>query len=926
MNSKHKTLKGGLDMLQLNNLRKEYVTGELRQAALDGVSISFRDSEFVSVLGPSGSGKTTMLNMIGGLDRYDSGDLIINGVSTAKYSDKDWDSYRNHSIGFIFQSYNLIAHQTVLENVELALTISGISASEKKKRSIEALEKVGLGNQLHKRPNQMSGGQLQRVAIARALVNEPDIILADEPTGALDSDTGIQVMDLLAEVAKDKLVIMVTHNPELAEQYSTRIVRLKDGKIIDDSMPFDPETEQEAEHKNLGRASMSRRTALSLSFSNLRTKKARTLLTAFAGSIGIIGIAMILALSNGVHKYIADVQRETMTSYPITIEKRTFDYSAIVSDSTGIKKKSDKDRERMHGNDAVYANISEFDRRADRKNVIKKNNLTDFKKYLDDPNSEIHKYIGTNGIAYIYDTKFDIYTHDSEGTLVNINGSTLRSGVKDANSSDAGTSMVSPEVDQLLPGADGKAVSEAYNNRYELVYGRYPETKEEIVLVTDEHNEIRAISLYRLGLLPSSEYSTIMKAVNEGEHKLPEKLKLSYEEICNKEFNLVAACDYFQKNNDGYYSSIYEDNQKVNRLINESLKLKIVGVLRKNKDSDVALINGTIGYTYLLTEWLMQHTEQSEVVKAQLADQNFNILEGVNFEAKNDEEKMRDAVTYIQNLTVTAKANLFTSLTRDFNVSDLTALMNGMGGEKTDIESFFDVDETEKSKMLDEMITSDTAKDMLLEVYNTYVSTGSFQENLETLGVVKEDEPDAINIYSDSFDDKDGIIASIDRYNNKVLDENKIIYTDYVGLIMESVTSIVNTISYILIAFVAISLIVSSIMIGIITYISVLERTKEIGILRALGASKKNITQVFNSETFIIGFISGIMGIVFSALLLIPTNMLVKMVIEEEIKARLPILGSLMLVVLSIFLTMIGGFIPSKKAAKKDPVLALKSE
>lgn len=914
-------------MLQLNELRKEYITGELRQAALDGVSISFRDSEFVSVLGPSGSGKTTMLNMIGGLDRYDSGDLIINGVSTAKYTDKDWDSYRNHSIGFIFQSYNLIAHQTVLENVELALTISGISPSERKKRSIEALEKVGLGNQLHKRPNQMSGGQLQRVAIARALVNEPDIILADEPTGALDSDTGIQVMDLLAEVAKDKLVIMVTHNPELAEQYSTRIVRLKDGKIIDDSMPFDPETEQQAEHKNLGRASMSRRTALSLSFGNLRTKKARTLLTAFAGSIGIIGIAMILALSNGVHRYIADVQRETMTSYPITIQKRAVNLSAIVSDSTGIKKKSENERTRIHDNDAVYANMSEYEKRDMQKNVVKKNNLTDFKKYLDDPASEIHKYIGKNGIAYIYNTKFDIYTHDPMGTLVNINGSTLRSGSKKADASDAGKSWVSGEVDQLLPGAENQVVSEAYKNRYELIYGKYPESKEEIVLVTDEHNEISARSLFKLGILNSEDYTKISETEDSDERFTPEKLKFSYEEICEKEYCIIPVCDYYEQNSQGYFDNISSNPTKLDSLLKDSLKLKIVGILRKNKDSDVALIDGTIGYTYALTEWLMEHTDQSAVVKAQTADESYNYLKGVKFEAKSDDEKAQDAITYINSLSISNKANLFSSLTKNFDMDDVSSILSEMDGDLENLENYYEADEVEKAKLLDELIKTESGgKIILIEVYNTYVATGSLTDNLETLGVVKKDQPDAINIYSDSFDDKDGIIACIDRYNNKVLDENKIIYTDYVGLIMESVTSIVNTISYILIAFVAVSLIVSSIMIGIITYISVLERTKEIGILRALGASKRNIAQVFNAETFIIGLISGIMGILFAVILLIPTNMVVKMVIEEDIKARLPILGSLLLVGLSILLTMIGGFIPSKKAAKKDPVLALKSE
>lgn len=847
-------------MLQIQGIYKQYKTGDLIQTALNNVSLNLRDNEFVAILGPSGSGKTTLLNIIGGLDRYDSGDLIINGISTKKYRDRDWDSYRNHTIGFVFQSYNLIPHQSVLSNVEMALTISGVSRKERKRRAKEALEKVGLGEQIHKRPNQMSGGQMQRVAIARALVNDPDIVLADEPTGALDTETSIQVMELLKEVAKDRLVVMVTHNPELAESYANRIVRLRDGVIQNDSNPYEvkPETLTPPEHKNMGKASMSFLTSLSLSFNNLRTKKGRTILTAFAGSIGIIGISLILSLSNGVNNYITDIQKDTMSSYPIAIEDKTIDLSGMMNTQMGITAGA-VEQEKSHGKDAVYANNSDLEATSDMLTSLKENNLTDFKKYLEDKDSDIQKHIGENGVVYSYDTKFDIYTYDSENALVNTDGSTLESVDAQAQSGGMSMSMGSTEAnnfDELIPGGNGEAVSSALTDNYEVVYGTWPSKYNEVVLVLDKNNEISATTLYQLGMLPTSEYQKLMKQAEAGEKiKLDEK-SFSYEDICKQLYYLIPACDSYQENENGVYEKIDRTSDKFQGIMSQSLQLKIVGIVRADGDEDTTFINTPIGYTNALTSYLIDYTNKSAVVQEQEASPEKNVLNGMDFATK-------------ENANADASA---------------------------------------------------------MEQQTTNVA-GTYEDNLSEFGVVSLDAPSTISIYVDSFEDKEAIAKCIEEYNRDKEEEDQITYTDYVGLVMSSVTTIINVITYILVAFVAVSLIVSSIMIGIITFISVLERTKEIGILRALGASKHNITQVFNAETFIIGLLSGLIGNGVTLLLLVPINAIIHAVTQTDtVNASLPLGSACILIGLSVLLTLIGGLIPSKKAAKKDPVTALRTE
>ena len=957
-------------MLKIKDIRKEYITGDLKQTALDGVSLNFRDNEFVAILGPSGSGKTTLLNIVGGLDRYDSGDLIINGISTKKYKDRDWDSYRNHTIGFVFQSYNLIPHQSVLSNVELALTISGISKSERKRRAKEALEKVGRGEQIHKRPNQMSGGQMQRVAIARALVNDPDILLADEPTGALDSETSVQVMDLLAEVAKDRLVIMVTHNPELAEEYANRIVKLKDGKMINDSNPYEVDEDELAspEHKNMGRSSMSPLTSLGLSFNNLRTKKGRTLLTSFAGSIGIIGIAMILSLSNGVNNYISDVQKSTMASYPISIEAQTFDMSAVI-ENTPMGRQSEE--EKTHDMDGVYADNSDFEDRAAMTMSLTKNNLTAFKKYLDDKESEINKYVGENGIVYSYDTKFGVFTYDENGEFVNTDGSTLSSRKATPLEGRDVMGMMggayASDFSQLIAGTDGNQVSNVMTENYEVLYGKYPENYDEVVLVLDENNEVSATVLYELGILPSQEYKDIVDQIDAGKEVKIESKKLDYADICAKDYYLIPQCDLFIKNENGTYDNISSDNTAIEGMIDSAIKLKIAGIIKPNDDSDVQLINTPIGYTSALTNYLIDHTNNSEIVKEQLANKDINVINGLSFEAADDKQKIEDAKTYIRSLNTSEKAGIYTMMMQSMDsmsmmsmagisMDDLSGIIPEISGEiqkqsdsakadKTgesdDAETTENADipdmpdamadpenmsEMDMSQLLDEYLESPDDNVMLM-IYDMYISNGNYDDTLSTLGVVSLDAPSSIDIYADDFESKDAIAQCIQDYNNEAGAEDQITYTDYVGLLMSSVTTIVNTISYVLIAFVAVSLIVSSIMIGIITYISVLERTKEIGILRAIGASKRNISQVFNAETFIIGLCSGIIGIGLTLLMLIPGNAVIHQVAEtDDVNASLPVLSAFVLIALSIFLTLIGGFIPAKKAAKKDPVTALRTE
>lgn len=912
-------------MLQIQNICKKYVTGDLVQTALDNVSLNLRDNEFVAILGPSGSGKTTMLNIIGGLDRYDSGDLIINGISTKKYKDRDWDSYRNHTIGFVFQSYNLIPHQPVLSNVELALTISGISRSERRRRAKEALEKVGLGNQLHKRPNQMSGGQMQRVAIARALVNNPDILLADEPTGALDSETSVQVMELLKEVAKDRLVVMVTHNPELANEYATRIVRVKDGHIVDDTDPYEIEQKlEEPQHKNMGKASMSILTALSLSFNNLRTKKGRTFLTAFAGSIGIIGIALILSFSNGVNTYITDIQKSTMTSYPISIEAQTIDLTSIMQKGQSSMKDSDI----THELDGVYSNGTDIEMASSITTSFTKNNLTEFKKYMDNPDSEIRKHIRENGIVYSYNTKFDVFTYDSEGAFVNTDGSTLKSSSQTSAtnmmadmSNDNGMTMMTGSTGktnnftELLPGSDSASVSQAVTDAYDVLYGNWPSSYDEAVLVMNKNNEISSAVLYQLGILPTSEYKEIMKRIDAGEEVTMDTEKISYEDICNKEYYLLPASDMYVKDDNGNYKSIVSDNASLKDKAADGIKLKISGIVRQNDDNDNALINKAVGYTKALTDYLMDYADKSEVVKAQRENKDINITNGMAFSPADDAAKIADARTYLANLGVSDKASMFKNMMQMVyadNQQMYTQLM-AMG-------------EAQQAAMLDSYLENPDDS-TLLSIYNSYISTGNYDDNMESFGVISEDAPSAINIYVDSFEAKDAVSDCIKKYNEGASEDDKISYTDYVGLLMNSVTTIINVITYVLIAFVAVSLIVSSIMIGIITYISVLERTKEIGILRAIGASKRNISQVFNAETFIIGFCSGIIGIAITLLLLIPCNSIIHAVTDSTaVNAALPPVSAVVLIILSMVLTFIGGLIPAKNAAKKDPVTALRTE
>lgn len=920
-------------MLQVKNIKKEYVTGELTQIALNEVSLNFRDNEFVAILGPSGSGKTTLLNIVGGLDRYDSGDLIINGISTKKYKDRDWDAYRNHTIGFVFQSYNLIPHQSILANVELALTISGVSKSERRKKAADALERVGLGEHKHKRPNQLSGGQMQRVAIARALVNDPDILLADEPTGALDSDTSVQVMDMLKEVAKDRLVIMVTHNPELAEQYATRIVRLKDGTITSDSHPFEPEDKDAAppEHQSMGKTSMSFLTSLALSFNNLRTKMGRTFLTAFAGSIGIIGIALIISISNGVNNYITDIQRDAMTSYPISIDAQSVDLTSLMEANM-----PDADTEVDHDKDAVYSDARQLEGFSNFTSSITKNNLTKFKQYLDDPKSDIQPYIGENGIVYSYAIKFDAFSFDPDDVMVNLDGSNLNDDIAASVGVDASTvygaqasgssglgalsntfssKMSTNHLSEIMSGTGSNRISPAVKDNYDIVYGRYPEQYNELLLVLDENNEVSLVTLYEMGLLPSDDYKKLMRKISDGEEVTIQTEKWSYADICKKEILLLPACDRYVPGSNGLFTRITDKEELTAKVREKAIPLKITGIIRPKKDDEIRLIKTALGYTKALTDYLIAYAEDSEVVKAQKADPDRNILSGMKFEPKNKREKIEDIGSFFDNMGISEKAKMIKSLMAAF-----------ASGNPEIAGQLSEMDETALAEQFDTFL--DHASDqMMLKMYDSYIMPGSYDDNLAAFGIVSVDAPTSISIYADSFENKDHISECIERYNEQADENDKIVYTDFVGLLMSSVTTIVNVISYVLIAFVAVSLIVSSIMIGIITYISVLERTKEIGILRAIGASKRNISQVFNAETFIIGLFSGIIGIVTTLLILIPANAVIHVLAESnDINASLPVVHAFILIALSVILTLIGGLIPAKKAAKQDPVKALRTE
>lgn len=939
-------------MLQIKNISKQYKTGDLVQNALSGVNLNLRDNEFVSILGPSGSGKTTLLNIIGGLDRYDSGDLIINGISTKKYKDRDWDSYRNHTIGFVFQSYNLIPHQSVLANVELALTISGVSRGERRRRAKEVLTQVGLGDQLHKKPNQMSGGQMQRVAIARALVNNPDILLADEPTGALDTETSIQIMELLREVARDRLVVMVTHNPELAEQYSTRIVKLRDGRITDDSDPFDPKTEIQAkpEHKNMGRAKMSFLTSLSLSFNNLRTKKGRTLLTSFAGSIGIIGIALILALSSGVNGYISDIQKDTMTSYPITISSETVDMSAMMGMMGGgmMGGGVGSTDAQTNPDDGVYADYSDIESSEAIASSVIENNLTAFKQYLDDPDSEIQQYLGENGVVYTYNVNFDVYSYDKDEKLVNTNADTEDvTGSESEESFSAmaggmgGMSMMGSSAgssgaenfSELMVGTNGDTVSRVLTDSYDVLYGSWPENYDEVVLVLDENNSLSAGTLYQLGFITADEYLEIAEQIADGEEA--EEYSWNYEEICGHTFYLVPAADRYVENDDGTFTYLEDDTLNYDQLLENSVELKITGIIRPIEDAANASISTSVAYTSKLTDYVIEHTDESAIVAAQEETPEVNVLNGMSFEALDDAAKIEDAKAYISAMGVSDKASMYQMIqyyisqnAEEDDTSEDEAQQAPQGaGQMGAGGAGMSMDETSMAEAMDTWLMETPDDEILLSIYDEYIDGTSYEDNMEAFGKVSYDAPASISIYTDSFEDKEAVSDCISNYNETVDEDSQITYTDYVELMTSSLTSIVDVISYVLIAFVAVSLIVSCIMIGIITHISVLERTKEIGILRAMGASKRNISQVFNAETFIIGCCAGLLGIGISLLLTLPINALLQNLLgAATLTVSLPIAYAAILVVLSIVITVIGGLLPAKKAAKKDPVIALRTE
>ncbi len=842
-------------MLQVKRITKVYQTDSLKQKALDNISISFRKNEFVSILGASGSGKTTLLNIIGGLDKYTSGDLIINNKSTKRFKDKQWDRYRNHSIGFVFQSYNLIPHQTALSNVELALTLSGVSKKERRKRALRVLKDVGLADHVHKRPNQMSGGQMQRVAIARALVNDPDILLADEPTGALDSKTSIQIMELLKKIAKDRLVIMVTHNPELADNYSTRIIKLSDGKIISDSNPYDIDGNNET-IDNKRKTSMSFITALFLSLNNLLTKKGRTLLTSFAGSIGIIGIALILSLSNGVRRYINKVEEDTLSSYPITIEKETIDASAMMQAFMKTDNKHNHDNKKVYSSNIMNQIVNSMTSK------IKTNNLSKFKKFIDNDSNIAEN---TSSIQYGYDLDLQIY-HDNNGKICKSNPANLFEimGLEGMVSNPFMSSYQKTDVFTEL--IDNKKL---LKSQYDILAGSWPTSYDEVVLIVDEHNEISDYALYAIGLKDQNELKNIIETKKELDETTT---SYSYDELLNYKFKVLLNTDYYKKDN-GIWIDYSKDEEYLKEKLNSALEIKISGIVKVGKDTKGVSTTGMIGYTKDLNNYVIDKINNSDIVKEQQENQNINIFTGMPF-----------------------------STSDTFNMNDLSS---------------------ERQKYLATLSSSELSK--VIENYNNN-SSSTYESNLQKLGVVDLENPATISIYAKDFKSKEQITDIIKKYNKKQQEENKINYTDMVGIMMKSVTSIVDIISYVLIAFVGISLIVSSIMIGIITYISVLERTKEIGILRAIGASKKDISRVFNAETFIIGLCAGLIGILVTILLNIPINAIIKSITNISGISKLPLLGGVILVIISMLLTVIAGLIPAKLASKKDPVIALRSE
>ncbi len=1009
-------------MLKLKNIIKNYDVGDNETVkALRGIDIEFRKNEFVSILGQSGCGKTTLLNIIGGLDRYTDGDLIINGRSTKEYRDRDWDTYRNHSIGFVFQTYNLIPHQSVLSNVELALTLSGVSKSERRKRAIAALEKVGLGDQIGKKPNQMSGGQMQRVAIARALINDPEILLADEPTGALDSETSVQIMDLLKEVANDRLVIMVTHNPELAEQYSTRIIRLLDGRVVGDTDPYDSSSEQaDADSTNAASdsvevpkkhrkkkekgTSMSFFTALSLSLNNLMTKKGRTFMTSFAGSIGIIGIALILSLSTGFQAYIDKVQEDTLSSYPITINAEEMDMSALFQSMA----ENQIDRENRE-KDKVYANTDMYDMmNAMFNSESKQNDLKSLKAWIDSGESDIPKY--ASAIQYGYSTQLEVYVSDTSNGILAANDyealfADIAGGGQEAGKGGMVSMMTSTTpikvFSEMIKGQDGQPINDLIYEQYELVDGKtmhWPTNKNQVVLVVNEHNEIQESFLYALGLLDRAELGELFRGIMSG-NKTEESVEIdtnwAYSDMVGMKYKLILPTDKFKgldTDGDGIndrWIDMSRDEAYMKLLLASAEELEIVGIIRPKEDAvSTALQNTAVAYTAELTDWYLNETANSEIVKYQQANPTVDVLTGLPFMTdlpETEPEKASDFKAWIAALNTAKKVEVYSHITVTPDSATLQKMVNDemvkypdRSAQEALLVSIYTQSQSDMTEEgVRELLVSMTDEQLYELVKNTVTamaqqqyaaaagqqlaamtpeqmsaaldakvaasdesalsdlydltselrySKSTLKENLKDMGFSDKDDPSTLNIYASTFENKDMIADIIEKYNQGKPEEEQITYTDYVALMMSSVSTIINIISYVLIAFVSISLVVSSIMIGIITYISVLERTKEIGVLRSIGASKKDISRVFNAETLIVGFVSGMLGILVTVLLNIPISLIIESFSDIEGLASLPVGGAVILVCISMALTLIAGLIPSRVAAKKDPVVALRTE
>ena len=905
-------------MLTLKDITKIYKTGDFEQKALDKVNISFRENEFVSILGRSGGGKTTLLNIIGGLDKYTSGDLLIDGKSTKNFKDSDWDYYRNVSVGFIFQAYNLISHQTILSNVELALTLSGVKKEDRKKRAIEAVDKVGLKDHIYKKPAELSGGQMQRVAIARALVNNPEIVLADEPTGALDTNTSKQIMELLKEIAKDRLVIMVTHNPELAEKYSTRIVKIRDGQILDDSDPFD--VNENVENFKTKKLSLRLSQALNLSFNNLLTKKARTILTAFAGSIGIIGIALVISISNGANDFIEESQKNALKSYPIQIQKESLNLENLMTPPD----KSDK----TNTTNKVMTNNMILERRSELQTSYSENNLTPFKKYIEDNKDKLENEIGGNFITYSYDTNFDIFTKDPNGQLINTDGSDFEEQQDNFMQNLLKPQGSNKNFSEIISDENGN-VSKMITDDYELIEGTWPKEATDLVLFTDYNNEVITSKLYEIGLLPSKDYKEILNKLDNNEKIDLKDLDIEPKNIIGHEYKILTPSDYYQKDGNKFID-ISNDESKKNDLIKNAITGKIVGIARQKTNDENQIVDSPLGYSKSMTDLLIKHVGDSDIAKAQLKNKDKNILNNLPFKANNDDEKINLAKSYLENIPENENLKVNTYLMRN-----KPELMEEIQEESRKIQAQNPMALANKDKSPNQ--ASDNAlidyaikkndKTLFLDIYGEFLSDLSYKKNLEKFGLVSKDAPSNISIYVENFENRDKIKDFINQYNDGKSENEKIAYTDYIGLISSSITQIISAISYLLIAFVGVSLVVSSIMIGIITYISVLERVKEIGILRSIGASKKDIRKVFLSETFIIGLLSGLIGIGATTLVNIPiSNLIQKMSGIDNIYSTLPPKAGLILVLISVGLTLIAGIIPSSIAAKKDPVKALAQE